>query len=189
MIEHANIIRVTKEVELDNNPDIEVRPITEENINDGLSFNSQKDIESFREFLKIGHKGYYGYYKGNCGIRTWIFKSEDRCIVGQNFSYVLPKDEAFAAWAKTNIEYRKKGLFTSALKFAILDNKDKVISAYVESKNIGSLKGTEKAGFETLEKYILISFWKFHLKIKTYQINKKNCFSISLGRKIKALEK
>ena len=188
-IEEANIIRVTKDIPWVPDPDIQIKPITEENILDGAAFNSEGELDDFRKFLKQGHKGYYGYYKGNCGLRTWIFNSKDRCVVGTEFFYDLPSNEAFSAWSKTSEDFRKKGLFTEALKFAIIDNKSKTISAYVESNNIGSLKGTEKAGFETLEKYKLYTIWKFHVKVKIYEIGKGKCFNISFGRRIKVFEK
>jgi hypothetical protein len=189
MIGKANIIRVTKKVFLEPHNDIVIKPITEDNINDGRSFNSNEEIQAFRDFLNQGHKGYYGYYQGNCGIRIWIFNSKDRCLVGNGFYYDLPSDEAFLAWSETSKDFRKKGLYTEALKFAINDNKSKVISGYVESDNIGSLKGTENAGFETIEKYRLFSFSRLHVKIKVYEIGKGKCFNFSFGRRIKVLEK
>jgi len=187
MIEKANIIRVTKKVPWEPHSDIEIKPITEENIMDGESFNSKEEIDAFRNFLDQGHKGYYGYYQGNCGIRIWIFSSKDRCLVGDGFYYDLPSNEAFLAWSETSKDFRKKGLYTQALKFAIDDNKSKVISGYVESDNIASLKGTENAGFETVEKYKLFVFWRLHVKIKVYEIGKGKCFSFSFGRRIKVL--
>lgn len=188
-VEYASIIRVHNKVVLENNPDIEIKPITEENINDGATFNSEAEIQNFRKFLKAGHKGYYGYYKGNCGIRIWTCNTEERALVGKNFLYKLPKDEAFVVWGKTSEDFRLLGLYTYALQFLILDNKDKVISGYIDPSNYKSLKGLEKVGFLIVENYTLIKFWKFHLKIKTFQLGSNFYWPLSFGYKIKPLSK
>ncbi len=182
--EKADIIRVTGNSLYVKNDNIEIRPITLENILDGQNFNSAEELEVFAHFLEQGHKGYYAYYNGQCALRTWIFCTQDRCLVGQNFIYNLPTNEVFSGWSKTNPDFLKLGIFTAALDFAISDNDDKVVSGYVESSNIASLKGTKKVGFETIMKYHLFVIFKYGLKIKTYQLGKGKCFKPSLGRVI-----
>ena len=187
--EKADIIRVSGKSQYlqDNNNNIEIKPITRLNIEDGKTFNSDHEIDTFLNFIDQGHKGYYAYYKGECALRTWIFKSKDRCLVGQNFIYDLPHTEVFSGWSKTNPDFLKLGIFTAALDFAIRDNTNKIVSGYVDSLNIASLKGTRKVGFETIMKYRLFVLFGYGIKIKIFEIGKGKCFKISFGRNIKSI--
>lgn len=189
IVEKADIIRVTKIVPFEEQINIEIRLITEENVNDGLTFNSPEEIESFKQDIIVGHKGFYAYYNGVCAFRAFFFNSGDRCLIGSNFIYDLPSDECFLAWVKTHPEYYKLGLYTSVLKYAIFDNPSKVISGYVASDNIGSLKGSAKAGFEVMERYILFVLFGRGFKVKIYEVGKGRVFKFSFGRVIKPLKK
>ncbi len=184
--EHADIIRVNNLIPYSPIELIEVKSITEENLFDGISFNSKDELEQFRVFLNEGHFGYYAYYNGQCALRTWIFTNEQRCFVGQNFIYKLPSNEYFSGWSKTHPEFRKLGLFTQALLFAINEHSDKTISGYVESDNIGSLKGTQKAGFISIFRFTLFKLWRFKIQIKTFDHKKGQIQKIKFGSAIKS---
>ncbi len=186
-IENANIIKVINKMPYEKIQGIEFKAITPDNLEDGLSFNTKEDLDAFKRFLSLGHKGYYGYYNGNCAFRTWIFYTSDRCLVGSNFIYQIKNNEAFSAWSKTHESFLRLGIYTAALKFAIQDNPDKVIKAYVDSENIPSLKGVEKAGFKTIEKFILIKFWIIYIKMKIFELGKSKVFKISFGKFIKSV--
>lgn len=181
-VEKADIVRVVRQVEKNEDKSIIVKAMTFDNVNDGLSFNSPEEIEKFKYFLSIGHKGYYAYYNGACASRIWFFVKKEQCLVGSNFIYDLSENEYFLAWAKTHPSFLKYGLYSSALKYAILDNPNKVISGYVASDNIASLKGTKNAGFETVERYTLIMLFGRGFKIKTYDSKKGRTLRLSIGR-------
>jgi hypothetical protein len=183
--EKADIIRVNNFIPYLPQDLIEVKAINEENINDGISFNSTDELEQFRIFLNEGHFGYYAYYNGQCALRTWIFTNEQRCFVGQNFYYKLPPGEYFSGWSKTHSEFRKLGLFTQALIFAINEHSNKTISGYVESNNIGSLKGTQKAGFISVFRFTLFKFGRLKIQLKTFDHKKGKIFKILFSSKIK----
>ncbi|MCO5259303.1 MAG: hypothetical protein M9916_04090 [Crocinitomicaceae bacterium] len=183
-VEKADIIRVTHKVENFVDKSVVVVPITLDNVADGLNFNTPEEIEQFKYFLSIGHKGYYAYYNGVCALRTWIFVKKEQCLVGSNFIYDLPENEYFSGWSKTNPSFYKLGIFTVALDYAIKDNPDKVIAGYVASDNIGSLKGTQKVGFQTMERYNLYLVFGRGFKVKTYDCIKGKTFRLSFGRTI-----
>ncbi len=180
-LEKADIIRVTNDVSFVPNSSIRIAPISIDNVSDGITFNTQDELNQFLVFLEEGHIGYYAYYEGECASRIWFFKREDRCRVGHNFLYRLPESEYFLGWAQTDPKFRNLGLYGHILRFGIHDNPEKTISGYVESSNIASLKGTQKAGFITVKRFILIKIWRLKLQILTYNFQKGSCLRLNIG--------
>ncbi len=125
---------------------------TPENLKDILFFQNIKYIDIFKKFLSLGDKGYFAYIDGKCIHRSWV-KSNSQVVTPHRLSpYQLKDNEIFIHYCETAQEARGKGVYPAVLTKICEDNKDKDILISVDEKNIPSVKGIEKVGFEKIKK-------------------------------------
>lgn len=184
-IEKADIVQNVRKITFEKNNKIEIKQICPENVNDGKEFNTEEEINTFKQFIKQGHIGYYAYYEGLCVCRLWILTTRDRCLVGDGFIYDLKENEHFIAWVYTHKEYRGLGLYPYILKHAVVSMPHIVFKAHTATKNKPALNAVKKAGFETAARYILILVFNRGVKIKILNSKGNQCFIPSIGRLIK----
>lgn len=184
-IEKADIIQNTRYTSFEQNDKIEVRRICAENVFDGKEFNTEEEIDTFKQFIEQGHIGYYAYYEGVCACRVWVLTNKDRCLVGDGFIYDLKENEYFVAWVYTHNEYRGLGLYPYILKYALASHPNIIFKAHTDTNNKKALNAVKKAGFETVARYILILVFNRGIKIKVLNSKGRRCFFPSIGRLIK----
>src|SRR5690349_24500227 len=51
---------------------VEIRPVSDANVEDARVFDPPARIEEFRSFLARGDRGYYGYLDGRWVHRSWL---------------------------------------------------------------------------------------------------------------------
>lgn len=178
-------MRVTQDVPQMERPDLNVCRISKLNLSDGAWFNSPVSIERFKDFIDLGHLGYYTYLGGKAIFRTWMFTGPEQPLVGKNFRYELSDNELFSGWSLTTEAARGKGVFPYTLNAAIRSLQDSVVSAYIDRNNTASLKGVAKTGFTVIKKILLISVWHLRLQVVYEHMNKK-CLRFRFGNVIKS---
>ncbi|MFT6244124.1 MAG: RimJ/RimL family protein N-acetyltransferase [Salibacteraceae bacterium] len=178
-IENAFIVEAINAMPKWHSSELRVERISKSNINDALWFNNEETLKEFERFIEIGHIGYYCYLNEVCIFRTWIFTDSNQCFVGQNFIYKLKPLEYFSAWSETASDYRGKGAFSFTLNHILNELNENHISAFIDSKNIGSIKGTKKVGFVITQKYFLFRLYRLRIQVRYYH-HSKNKFNLSL---------
>jgi hypothetical protein len=151
---------------------------------DSKWFNDEVTITKFKEFLKVGHIGFFCYKGDVCIFRTWIFINSDNTFVGNNFIYQLAENEVFSGWSETALNYRGLGAFSFTLNQIIHELPNLNISAYIAHDNIASIRGTEKTGFEITKRLLLIKFYRLRCKIQFAGKNNSWVFRLGFSHKI-----
>lgn len=186
-IDRAVIVEVLKNPPAMSNNDLEVKPITLDNLQDAAWFNDASALESFQQFLESGHLGFYCYKDGICIFRTWIFTHSANTLVGRNFVYQLAPNEVFSGWSETAKEYRGLGAFPFTLNYIIQHYPELHISAYIAADNTASIKGVLKTGFTITRKFTLIRFWRIRVQLETFRHTHKRYFRLKFGATIDSL--
>ena len=183
-IQKAVIVEVKKSVPKWTSEILRVERITLENLEDCKWFNDEFTITKFKEFLKVGHIGFFCYKGDICIFRTWILINSDNTFVGNNFIYQLAENEVFSGWSETAVQYRGFGAFSFTLNQIIYELTNLNISAYIAYDNIASIKGTEKTGFEITKRLILIKFYRLRCKIQFTTKNNRRVLRLGFSHKI-----
>ena len=129
----------------------DVRPVTQENVDDAKSFQDDHYLRIFHEFLDRGDEGYYAYLDGKCAHRSWV---PHNGIMDVDLFYNRPmkKNEVFIHWCETAAWARGKNLYPATLARIITDHPGKRVCISVNEMNTASRRGIEKAGFELQER-------------------------------------
>lgn len=153
-----------------------IKKANESNINDILSFQPQKYIEIFNNFLKLGDVGYFAYIKNICVHRSWV-KANEQIVHPHEFSpYKLKKNEIFIHYCETALSSRGKNIYSHTLSTIIQENQDKTILISVDEKNIASKKAVKKVGFQERERESSSDIWN-----QNYQKNELRVMIITMG--------
>lgn len=139
--------------------DILILKVTSENIKDILEFRSQSTLNIFIELLNNNHKGYYAYLNGKCCHCTWVLFEDGWQSISKYIEVKLNKKIGYISYCETADWARGKSIYPNVLRY-IVNNCANVSKFFIvtNSKNIASIKGIEKAGFNILA------------KIKTYSL-------------------
>jgi len=133
--------------------DVDIVIANNDNISDILNFQDKRYLKIFKKFLDIGDVGYLGYINGKCIHRSWVKKGEQTVRLQKFLPYKLKNNQIFIHMCETAPEARGKNVYPSVLCKIINDFKNNYeILIAVNSKNIPSIKGIEKAGFVLAEK-------------------------------------
>ena len=135
------------------NSPVKIVKANNNNISDILHFQEKRYLKMFKNFLSIGDIGYLGYINNKCIHRSWVKKGEQIVRLQKFLPYKLNKNQIFIHMCETAHEARGKNIYPTVLCKIIDDFKDNYeILIAVDSKNISSIKGIEKAGFILVEK-------------------------------------
>lgn len=145
----------------------EIRPATQENLADVLNFQSARYVEVFRNFLALGDRGYYAYLDDKCVHRSWVKSNEQVVYPHWAYPLKLQPSQHFIHYCETAPQARGKGIYPAVLSKIVDDFKDNgEILMSINTKNIASIKGAQKAGFVERErvKVLVILGLKFITK-------------------------
>ena len=146
--------------------EITVCHVTDNNVADALSFQSQEYIECFRKFLKHGDSGYYAYLNNKCVHRIWVVH-EGNVSIHSFYSIALNSKQVYIHWGETAIWARGCGVFPKALGVIKNEHRDSEILVAINEKNISSRRGAEKAGFIIKERIkVLVVLGIKHIKVE-----------------------
>jgi ribosomal protein S18 acetylase RimI-like enzyme len=129
-------------------PKFDIREVTQENLDDAAIFQSAEYLATFKKFLSQGDCGFYAYIDDQCIHRSWLVNSG---IIKPHWSleYSLKPKQSYIHYCETSEAARGMGVYPEVLKYIRMNYKlaDSFL-INVESNNIPSIKGIEKAGFE-----------------------------------------
>ena len=126
---------------------VTIQDVTTINVGDALSFQSTKQVQTFRSFLKYGHKGYYGYLNGRCVHRSWVVLGPGKVLIHKFYSILLKENEVFIQYCETASEARGKNIFAHVLSYIGQQFPASRVLISVDNKNHSSIKSMLKAGF------------------------------------------
>ena len=130
---------------------IKIEKVTQKNVDDAKSFQSENYISSFKNFLKMGVTGYYAYKDGVCVHRSWVFEQKMR--IHSLVTEPLLENQVYIAWCETAAFARGLGIYPQVLSRIVQDYSAKQIFIAVNKNNTASIRGIEKAGFELCRTY------------------------------------
>lgn len=128
-----------------------IKKVTLDNVCDVSHFQNISYVDIFREFLKIGDCGYYGYIDGKCIHRSWVKFNHQKVYLNQFFPYTLKPNEAYIHYCETSIKARGRNVYQNVLSIIAIDNLDKKIIISADDKNFASVKAIKKVGFKERE--------------------------------------
>ncbi len=136
-----------------NNSVLSISNVTAANIADIVDFQPSHYVETFRRFLEQGDVGYYAYLDGKCCHRSWIQKGPKWVSINPFVQMKIEKNEGYIHYCETAPWARGKGIYPSVLSRIAKDHKNlENIFIAVESENVSSIRGVEKAGFRERER-------------------------------------
>ncbi len=148
-----------------------VKHSTYKNITDILYFQSQRYIDTFKNFLSLGDKGYFAYLQDKCIHRSWLKSNEQIVHPHWAYPYKLKENEVFIHYCETAPEARGKNIYPHVLSNIIKEHQDKDILISVNDENIASKKGVEKVGFRERERVkVLILLGMKFIKVKSQEL-------------------
>lgn len=158
--------------EIENKKYIIIKEVNYKNVFDAVSFQDNKYIKRFIDFLNNGDRGYYAYIKNECVHRSWV-QFNKKVSFHRFFYYFLKTDEAYIHWCETAEIARGNNVYPLVLQKIVQDFFGYKILITVNKKNYQSIRGIEKAGFIPIREYhvFLILGIKFIIK---YNLEKNN---------------
>ncbi len=148
-----------------------IKHATNENLKDVLYFQSQRYIDTFKNFLSLGDKGYFAYLQDKCIHRSWVKSNEQIVHPHWAYPYKLKENEVFIHYCETAPEARGKNIYPHVLSNIIKEHQDKDILISVNDENIASKKGVEKVGFRERERVkVLILLGMKFIKVKSQEL-------------------
>lgn len=126
---------------------VRIENVTEENVEDVLSFQSVQQVNTFKKFLTLKHQGYYAYLQNVCIHRSWVVIGPATILLHKFYGIKLAGNEVFIQYCETAPSARGKNIFTEVLCHIGEVYQQKRILISVDSKNVSSLRSMTKAGF------------------------------------------
>lgn len=124
-----------------------IEHVTQQNVSDASSFQSYRQIETFKKFLALGHIGYYAYLDNRCAHRSWVVEGEATVLMHKFYPIKLAGNEVFVQYCETAPWARGRNIFTEVLCQIGEEYLQKRVLISVDSRNASSLKSMIKAGF------------------------------------------
>lgn len=130
-----------------------IRPASEENIKDTLSFQSEKQLKRFKTFLLQGEKGFLAYLDNKCVHRSWLIQGPGKVKINKFYRIQLPENSVFIEYCETAERARGKNIFAHVLSEIARQFGGKEVFISVEDTNKASLRSMQKAGFTVIKEY------------------------------------
>ena len=124
----------------------EFRPITLENLQDCLEFESQSYIPVYKNMLAKGYDGHFGYIDGKCVYRAWVQHSGeiefDGCMV-----MTLGQDEWYSCYVYCAPTARGNGLHGASIADTVRNSQNGTGYTIVLPEKPWSMNNYLKNGF------------------------------------------
>jgi hypothetical protein len=118
------------------------------NITDVLSFQPERYVDIFRQFMASGHVGYLAYINGCCVHRSWVVPGPSEVSLHRFLSLPLRADDAFIHYCETALAARGKNVYPAVLSQIARDFRDtRRLLVSTTGDNVPSLRAIQKAGF------------------------------------------
>jgi len=131
---------------------VEIREVTEKNVDDALVFQSHKQVKLFSDFLKRGDHGFYGYLNNFCVHRSWVVSGPAKVMLYKFFSMNINSSEVFIQYCETAPGVRGQNIFAHVLNHVANEFKEKRVLTSVDLHNASSRRSMEKAGFKEVDR-------------------------------------
>lgn len=136
---------------------VEIRYASPETVPDILSFQPERYVKVFEQFLSSGDRGYFAYLDGKCVHRSWVKHTPQTVHLHPCLTMRLQENEAFIHYCETAPQARGKNIYPHVLTKIADDFRDrKKTFIAVNAKNVGSIKGVKKAGFQEAGRWKLL---------------------------------
>lgn len=141
---------------------LKIEKVSLTNINDALTFQSENQINYFKQLLTKGNIGFYAYVNDVCVNRNWV-QTKELINISPFIQEILPKGYIYIHAVETDKNYRGKGIQTTLIKFIINEFYNKKILIAINQNNLPSLTTVRKNNFEIVRKYkiLIILGFKF----------------------------
>jgi RimJ/RimL family protein N-acetyltransferase len=147
----STVLLFRHEQPLEPDPSVDIRPVNESMLGDAREMESPSMIETFRQFLRQGDWGYFGYRDGRMAHRSWVQLGPRRVPLWHRFvPHEVRSGEALIHYCETTPTARGAGLYTAALKRIVRDLRAHSIETIwisTTADNAASRRAIEKAGF------------------------------------------
>jgi len=138
---------------------LSVKPVSLANLNDACSFQSNYQINQFKDLLQKGNAGYFGYVAGKCVHRSWVAIGACKINLHPMVSRKLKTDEVFIHFCETAATLRGKNIFPGVLSHIGRQWTEKKVLISVDHRNASSIKSIKKSGFTEIERIHIIIFF------------------------------
>jgi len=130
---------------------VEIRAVTDANVDDARVFDPPRRLEEFRGFLARGDRGYYGYVDGRWVHRSWLVQGPATMRLWLGYgAWPVSAGGAYLHYCETVAEARGRGIYPAVLSFAARQARERGVRELfitTEVGNTASRRGIEKAGF------------------------------------------
>jgi len=148
-----------------------IKPVDSTMLRDVLTFQPERFIEVFKQFLDNGDSGYFAYQDGRCVHRTWVQSGPRTINLHPYWPWTLEKNQRYIHYCETAPWARGKGIYPyvlSHIAHQFSSTQDVFICTYLD--NPGSIKGILRAGFQEVERRRITGCFGFkRIKIKRIQ--------------------
>jgi len=145
----------------------ECRKVTENNVTDCLMLEDKNYVEAYRDMLKHGDYGLYGYLNGDMVFREWA-KLSGYLKCSKKHTIFFGGDKAFIHYVYCKPIARGNGFQTNATNKLIQDLKGKIFFATVKQDNYISLRNFYKSGL-SIESLLIVKN-RFGMRIREERI-------------------
>lgn len=122
------------------------------NLSDVLMFDTKTNYKVMTRMLSKGEKGILAYIEGKCIHRSWYKEGSGKVDIYKFLPFYLKENEAYIYYCATAEEMRGKNVYPFVISYIaqMVRGSNRVFIA-TSNKNIASMRGIEKAGFEPVE--------------------------------------
>lgn len=145
----------------------ELRRVTEDNVADCLALEDAHYLDVYREMLKCGDYGLFGYLDGSIVYRQWVkLSGELKC--SPTHTIFFERDNAFIHYVYCDSSARGNGFHINGIKSSMERIKGRTFYATVKKDNYVSLHNFYRAGF-SIESLLIVKN-RFGIRIREEKV-------------------
>lgn len=152
---------------VDINAPVVIKRVTFDNVQDSSTFNNEKYINTFIQFLRQGDIGYYAYLNDYCVHRSWVKTGPFKMEIVKGYNMEFDKQDAYIHYCLTADTARGKNIYPFVLDHIcneLYSKNYRNIYMVVLKKKKSAMRGVEKAGFKIHKKITIFRIFGFYFK-------------------------